>query len=154
MLCLVLGMAEEAQISSYETRVGLQVAPHPALGEEVGDGAEAWSLFQVPQPMDTMTVTLLLVTLCQSLFPAAGLGRVCSIPAGCQEPTLESVLFNQGKCEVLPLGRSSPRHQDVLGITKLESSSIEKDLEVLLGTSLTMRCQLALGAKRFNVEER
>lgn len=103
--------------------------------------------------MDTMAITLLLVTLCQSLFPAAGLGRVCSIPAGCQEPPLESVLFNQGKRKVLPQGRSSPRHQDVLGTTRLESRSVEKDLEVLLGASLTVSCQRALGAKRVNVEE-
>ena len=78
------------------------------------------------------------------------MGRVCSIPAGRSEPTLEFVLFSEGKRKVLSLGRSSPRHQDVPGATRQESNSVEKDLEVLLATNLTVSYQHALGAKRAN----
>lgn len=54
------------------------------------------------------------------------------------------------KCEVLHLGRSSPRHQYLLGATLLESSSAEKDLVVLLDTRLNTSQQCALAVKDAN----
>lgn len=52
--------------------------------------------------------------------------------------------------QVLHLGRNSPRHQDVLGATHLESSLSEKDLGVLVYTKLKMSEQHALAIKRVN----
>ncbi|PKU45431.1 rna-directed dna polymerase from mobile element jockey-like [Limosa lapponica baueri] len=46
--------------------------------------------------------------------------------------------FNKGKWRVVHLGRNNPLHQDRLGADLLESSSVEKDLGVLVDNRMTM----------------
>jgi len=77
-------------------------------------------------------------------------------PAGCAAiqqdlDSLENLMkFNKGKCRVLHLGRNNPMHQYMLRADLLDSSSVERDLGVLVDDRLTMTQQCALAAKKAN----
>jgi len=89
------------------------------------------------------------------------LGGVVDTPEGCAAiqrdlGRLESwaernfLKFNRGNFRVPHLGRNNPMHQYRLGADLLQSSSVERDLGVLVDDRLTMSQQCALAAKKAN----
>lgn len=58
--------------------------------------------------------------------------------------------FNKAKCRLLHLGWNNPAYLHGLGGDLLQSSSVEKDLAVLVGDQLTMSWQCFL-ARRASV---
>lgn len=58
--------------------------------------------------------------------------------------------LNKDKCRVLHLGRNNNRHQYRLGAAPLESSSVKKDLGVLVDSKFCMGQQCAFVAKGAN----
>jgi len=65
-------------------------------------------------------------------------------------PERNLVQLKKGKCRVLHLGRNHPMHQYRLRADLLESSSVERDLGVLVDDRLTMSQQCVLAAKKAN----
>ena len=57
------------------------------------------------------------------------------------------VRFNKSKCRVLHLEKNNHRHQYRLGDDLMKRTSVEKNLDVLLGNRLAMSQQYALVAK-------
>jgi len=58
--------------------------------------------------------------------------------------------FIRSKCRVLHLGRNNPMHQYRLWVDLLGSSSVERDLGVLVDDKLTISQHCALTAKKAN----
>ncbi|GAB0181976.1 hypothetical protein GRJ2_000662900 [Grus japonensis] len=58
--------------------------------------------------------------------------------------------FNKDKCKVLHLGKHNPGAQHKLGSTQMGSSSVERDLGVLVDKQLNMSEQCAAVAKKAN----
>ncbi|PKU40477.1 rna-directed dna polymerase from mobile element jockey-like [Limosa lapponica baueri] len=89
------------------------------------------------------------------------LGGVAETPEGCA--TIQRDLdrlerwadrnlmkFHKDKCRILHLGRDNPMHQYRLGAHLLQSSSVEKELGVLVDNRMTMSQQCALVTKAAN----
>ena len=74
--------------------------------------------------------------------------EVSDTPESCAARNL--MKLNKGKTRVLHLGRNNPMHQYRLGADLLESSSVERDLGVLVDDRLTMSRQCALATTKAN----
>jgi len=82
------------------------------------------------------------------LLPVAAKPEHLDRLESCTERNL--VRSNKGKCKVLHVGRNNPMHQYRLGAGLLESSSVERDLGVLVDNRFTTSQLCALFAKKAN----
>ena len=64
--------------------------------------------------------------------------------------TTDRMKFNKGKCWILYLGHGKPGCTYRLENERLQSSSVERDLGVLVNSKLNTSQQCALAAKRAN----
>lgn len=62
----------------------------------------------------------------------------------------KNLKVQQGKLEVLHMGKNNSRHQYMLWVTQTESSSSKKDLGVLVDTKMNISQQCALATKKAN----
>ncbi|KAJ7420144.1 hypothetical protein WISP_49893 [Willisornis vidua] len=65
---------------------------------------------------------------------------------GLERWAVNCLKFNKSKCMVLHLGKNYPMHQHRLGANLLESSSVEKDLWILVDNKLSMSQQCTVVA--------
>jgi len=90
------------------------------------------------------------------------LGRLVDISNGCaalqrdlntpeKRANRNLMRLSEGKCKVLQLGRSNPRHQHMLRANKLEDSSAEEDPRILVDNNMGMNQQCTLAAKVISI---
>lgn len=95
---------------------------------------------------------LWLLPCCLPVLVPSGRFWVGSAPSrlGAQSQLSSSFCSTRGSAKSCRWGGAAPGTRTCQGATRQESSSVEKDLEVLLATNLTVSHQRALGAKRAN----